>query len=691
MLAYHAKIPGFSGGFLGVDAFFVVSGFLITSLMLNEVARTGTVDLRAFWIRRARRLLPAVGALLLVVSVVLLTFSRTELRDQRGDVFAALTYVSNWYQIVAGRSYFEAFSRPPLLRHLWSLAVEEQFYLVCPLVFFALRGVRSRWKVGALFGAVGLALSGWMRFLFDRLETPPSPNAISKIYLRTDTRAPAILIGAAFGVAFVSSAASARRRNADDSPRAFGSHSWGLDVMGLACVGVLATIVVLARETSPWLYRGGFLAFSTALGIFLICVCSESRRLWSRRWLAERLPSRIGGLRPLRWIGLRSYSLYLWHWPIFIYLRPGEELSGPRLPIEVLRFGLSLFAAELSYRFVETPLRHGRTRRTAGTEGRRRALYGALALPASMLLVGLVTVPSRQTDLAKQLRLNASALSRPAEENPGTQPAAASEVDPTVPSVPTTSRVPLVVAPGEVANRVPEDRSPPTTVPVHEASPPLLVRGVAIGDSVQLGGAIALRARMGKFFDIDAKENRSYGAGLQVLRKRIDNGSVGDVVVLHLGTNGPESKEKIEETLDLLGPEPLVVLVTASFKKASWVSELNTSLTAIADERANVVVADWNTVATLNPAAFYRDLVHVRPEFAFVYADLIADTVARACHLGRYALSVASTVDAGLVPGGGLGPVGPSVPSDADRASTDAPVACTRDWVDAAQVSTEVR
>ncbi|HET9492773.1 MAG TPA: acyltransferase, partial [Chloroflexia bacterium] len=249
VLLYHAGLPLFAGGFLGVEVFFVISGFLITSLLLAEWNANGRIDLPAFWLRRARRLLPAVYTLVVVVLVVAVVFLPEEVSMLRGDGAAAFTYVTNWYLIFNERSYFEAMGRPSMLLHLWSLAVEEQFYLVWPPVLALLLRFRRR---GAILAVVlaGAAASSLLMALLYSPEADPS-----RVYYGTDTRATGLLIGAA--LAFVWSPWRLRERVGTPTlaSRAYGAL---LDLAGLAALGGLAVFVTSLDEFQPFLFLGGF-------------------------------------------------------------------------------------------------------------------------------------------------------------------------------------------------------------------------------------------------------------------------------------------------------------------------------------------------------------------------------------------------------------------------------------------------
>jgi peptidoglycan/LPS O-acetylase OafA/YrhL/lysophospholipase L1-like esterase len=371
VLLYHGGVAWAGGGFLGVDVFFVLSGYLITSLLLAEHDATGRIDLLAFWQRRARRLLPALALVaVFVAAYAAFAAAPAELARIRGDGLATLLYVQNWHAIAADGSYFEAFAAPSPLRHAWSLAIEEQFYLAWPVVFGALAwrrrtGTRRVVLVAAAGGAVGSALLA--ATLHEPLADP------SRVYYGTDTRAQALLVGVAL-------AALLPLPPAGSEPAA----PAGRAASFAAALGAAALFlaVVAGRDTDRWLYEGGFLAVALAAAA-LVAGAVAGRP----RWLAALLRS-----RPLVAVGAVSYGLYLWHWPVFVWLTPdrtgldGRGLLGARL-------GLTTLLAAASFRFVEQPIRTGAWRLRWAVA----APAGAVALGGLLLLATAAPAPVATT------------------------------------------------------------------------------------------------------------------------------------------------------------------------------------------------------------------------------------------------------------------------------------------------------
>jgi peptidoglycan/LPS O-acetylase OafA/YrhL len=372
VLLYHADPRLLPGGFLGVDVFFVISGFLITSLLHAEWRRQGSIDLRAFWLRRARRLLPALYVLLFAVLAFAVIVLPGEVAALRGDALAALAYAANWYFVFEQRSYFEAVGRPPALRHLWSLAIEEQFYVLWPLLLAAgLRWLRRPALLCVVAGGAA-ASAVWMALLY-RPEVDPS-----RVYFGTDTRATGLLLGAALALIWPRAPAAGRRRALTP---------WLLDGAGLLALAFLGWCALHLNEFDPALYRGGFALVAVATAVLLVAVAHPAAGL-SRSAL---------GASPLRWIGQRSYSIYLWHWPVFVVTRPQLDVPLDGWPLLAGRLTLTVALAELSYRVVETPVRRGALdgawRGWTAARGARRWSLGAhWAAAVAVLATGAVLV-----------------------------------------------------------------------------------------------------------------------------------------------------------------------------------------------------------------------------------------------------------------------------------------------------------
>jgi peptidoglycan/LPS O-acetylase OafA/YrhL len=323
-----------TGGYLGVDFFFVLSGFLITSLLLAESDRTGSVGLGGFWARRARRLLPALAVMMVGIALYCVAFARADqLAQIRGDALSTLGYVANWHEIFSHQSYFALFTAPSPLNHTWSLAIEEQFYVIWPLVFVALLSRFKRATPRAVL-VTSLALAAISSVLMLVLYDPAS---VSRAYFGTDTRAAAILFGAALA------AWLATHEPSDNRGRRI-----ALEAVGLAGVVTLAICWTRLDGQSSFLYQGGF----------LLCGLAATAIIAAAVHPQPGLIARALALRPLTALGLISYGVYLYHWPIDIAL-DRKEMGFGGWPLFGFQTAVTLAVAIASYRIVEQPIRHG--------------------------------------------------------------------------------------------------------------------------------------------------------------------------------------------------------------------------------------------------------------------------------------------------------------------------------------------
>jgi len=446
VIGFHAG--HLTGGYLGVDLFFVLSGFLITSLLLDEQVRSGGIALGRFWIRRARRLLPALLVMLLAVAAYAAFWaSPPELAGLRGDGIATLLYVANWHAIASGRSYWLQYAVPSPLEHTWSLAIEEQFYLVWPIVAMLVlgrgntdreRGSR-RLLVVALAGAVVSTVLMMSRF--------EAGHDVTRIYFGTDTRAGGILLGAA--LACVLSARGPARS-------ALGRRS--VAVGGWLGAAVLLVAWVTLGGQSSLAYRGGFLACEIACVLVIAAVAAPTPGSLAR----------VLSFAPLRGVGLISYGLYLWHFPVFVWFTSARTgLAG--WPLLVARLAVTLVIALLSYFLVELPVRRG----NLPTVTLRRV--APVAIAGVLLALVVTTVPV----------------------------APAVTVDQAAETIPTLG--PLPPASGSAA-----------TTTARHAPPRVLVVGDSVGDSVAQG-LLPFPRRFG----IEARSLARVGCGLNRTAPRI--------------------------------------------------------------------------------------------------------------------------------------------------------------------------
>ncbi len=375
VMFYHAGLPFFRGGFLGVDLFFVLSGYLITTLLLVERRRTGSIDMKSFWRRRAKRLLPALFLMLVAVAAYNATaVAAEERRVLRDHGIATLFYVGNWWQIANGQSYFAQFANPSPLQHTWSLAIEEQWYLIFPLVFAGVLRLRSGRLSGLSAGLFGLAVvsAAWMAARFD----PVDP---SRVYFGTGTRLQDLLVGAALAASLAGRYGIATKAG----DKSDGKRRAAATVRGTIALGLVLVTFIVVPDTQPLLYRSGFLVFSLVSALLLSVVMDPREKVLraalSQRWLVA--------------IGLISYGLYLWHWPVFVLLDPSRTgVSGAWLV--VLRFVATFGVSMLSYRMIEHPVRSGVLARRFGAGGEVATLGLAVLVVAACTLAPAIGAPA---------------------------------------------------------------------------------------------------------------------------------------------------------------------------------------------------------------------------------------------------------------------------------------------------------
>jgi peptidoglycan/LPS O-acetylase OafA/YrhL/lysophospholipase L1-like esterase len=366
VIAFHEQLGWAPGGLLGVGVFFTLSGYLITDLLLAQWAATGRLALADFWLRRARRLLPALFVMLIVVSAWVTVADRAQLARLRGAVTAAATYSSNWYLIIENQSYFARFAPPAPLDHLWSLAVEEQFYLIWPWLLlaglFCLRRLRKGRPAAAAWLAVPtLALAAGSVAAMLALYHPGLDP--TRVYEGTDTRAAGVLIGAALAMVWPSRSAAADGR----------ARTW-LDVGGFAGLAVIAVLIWRTGQYSAFLYRGGLIVLSVATAAVIAAAATPGART-----------GRVLGWAPLRWLGVRSYGIYLWHFPVIVLTTAAYATED--LTRAAVQTAATITIAALSWRYIEQPIRRDGLaeywRRLGGYRLTRTARPTALAVLAA--------------------------------------------------------------------------------------------------------------------------------------------------------------------------------------------------------------------------------------------------------------------------------------------------------------------
>ena len=592
VLAYHLKLALFKSGFLGVTVFFVLSGYLITGILISEVEEEGTIDLKNFWLRRIRRLVPAVMSMAVVIIFVSAVVNRIIFTKGCKDFLASVLGFNNWWQIFNKVSYFEAAGVPSPFTHCWSLAIETQFYLIYPLILLGIyKLVKSRGegraKRGLLFAGVTLLLALisviLMIVLFD-----PQQDA-SRVYYGTDTRAFSLLFGALLAILWEYRMVP-RRLSASVNM-----------VLGSVSFAVLLVMTIAINGSSNFWYRGGQFV-GTILTVLMVYAVS-GRKTWLSRFLSNPV---------LKWIGDRSYSIYLWHYPIILLISKGIKASWWITLIEIV---LSVVLAELSYRFIETPIRYGiigeylnilRSRPKSRQEKKRqiqvarrslKVMAGTFVLTVSLILC-MVFVPKKNAlDTLQKRETKAKETGKMTEEQLAKQKANGSESDDTICTA------------GLTDDEILEGLN-------------LLL----IGDSI----AVDVTDDFYEMFPnsvSDTKIGRITSLGKQVLDSYIDEKKwEGEGVIFASLSNSPINGE-LEDIREKIGKDMPLFLTTVRIPHETFEEESNSKIKKFVEENDHTYLIDWYAASEGHDEYFDADDTHLLPAGAKAYAKCIKEAV----------------------------------------------------------------
>ncbi len=574
VVIYHMNATALQSGLLGVTIFFVLSGYLITGLLIREWSTTKKINLPQFWLRRVRRLFPAIVFVLLGTIVLTGVFAPDMLTKLRNDIVAALLFFTNWWYIFQDVSYFEAMGAPSPVTHFWSLAIEEQFYLIWPpllLLLLSKRVKKRHIQLGLLVTAIASAAA--MAILYSPQADP------SRVYYGTDTRAFSLLIGAFLAFEFPPARVNGHGRQgftARDRKIALG--------VGSAALAGILVMMVAVNGYSPFLYYGGIALLSLLAGALIITLADGRSPL-----------ARFFALRPLVWIGKLSYSIYLWHYPLLLLMNP-RNFTGETPWFAYVGQALVILAVSaISYYVVETPLRKGAIgkaikgiREKQLTVG-EYALHHAVQLGAGCILavaavVCLIAVPPTATQQNTQL------------ESAVVTPEAPPEDAPPPPQERTVEEM-LASTEGET----PADKARNTDF-------------LLIGDSVSV--ALSDSGGYGYFGDafpratLDAAIGRQLYTAKDVYQQHVDGGWNGPAAIFEVGTNGPATADDVREMVESVPADKHVYLMNV--RSPDPLQDINNALLQqAADEHENVRIIDWHAASAGHDEYFDGDGTHL--------------------------------------------------------------------------------
>ncbi|PFA48448.1 acetyltransferase [Bacillus anthracis] len=577
VILYHINFNWMPGGFLGVTVFFVLSGYLITDILAMEWKRNKRIDLKKFWLSRARRLLPGMLVMLVITLAWITIFHSSLLGKMRGDSIAALFYVSNWWYIYHKLSYFDNFNQISPLNHFWSLAVEEQFYVVWPFIIsLGLYYIKKQSRMILLIclGAFASALA--MAILYEPGVDP------SRIYYGTDTRAFSLLIGAVLALVWPSN-----RLANKIIPKA----RFILDVVGGIALIIILVMFWKTNQYDPFLYKGGMVLLSIATALLVANLAHPASRI-----------AQFLRFRPLRWVGVRSYGIYLWHYPILTLTTPKVNAGDFSLIRATLQFLLIILIAQISWKFIEKPIRQGALQNIQFKNLRLQnvTLGVKLALVCSLFFTSIAVLGLSNASKAK------GNYQQDKVEAVQTQPA------------------PHPVAVWEKPNQeTPLNQGESKEVNSSHPKNPLTV--TAIGDSVMIDITPYLK---NTFPDIriDAQIGRQLSKAIPVVEQLKNEGNLGNYVIIGLGTNGAFTTEQLVSLIKLIGNERKIIFINTRVPRP-WESIVNERLKVTVTKYPNVTLVDWYTASAGKKDYFAPDGVHLTNVGAEAYAVLVAKAV----------------------------------------------------------------
>jgi peptidoglycan/LPS O-acetylase OafA/YrhL len=560
VVLYHLNIPGFfNAGFLGVDMFFCLSGYLITSLLIKEFDKNSSIRFVAFYKRRLVRLYPALLVFVFSLIIFVTLFQSQAQSRMLIDLASAIFYYANWHQIFSKQTYFESFASQPVFQHLWSLALEVQYYLFWPVIATLL--LRLYTSKSIFYAGLGLAALSTL-LMISAYSEGMGQDGLSAIYLATHTHSMGLFIGSAFATLC--------------NPFQNIDHRVGMFefknrlALSLYTLIAITFICYFGDESSAFLYCGGFFLFSLLCSVLIVSVATLDSD-WPNVGAHSNKISEL-----LNWIGTRSYSIYLWHWPIFVFL-----LDKKRTDLFRIFIALALLAviSELSYRFVEQYFLKIRLTWS-------RKLLPLFVIFAFSLVVIYQTDPlaveTPSAGIKDKSAISQADVNQPLQSNP----------EPTTAPSTTNADEPL-------KSVVSNSRSFNSSLKI-----------LAIGDSVLLGAQQQIVRTIPASWVVDAEVGRQASQGIEVLKKHVGSNNPFNYAVIHLGTNGYIYEKHLRQLLAMLNNCEKVILIN-DYAYRRWTDSNNELLGRIATEFPNVTLVNWNTIGTNNPQYFVKDGVHL--------------------------------------------------------------------------------
>jgi len=556
VILYHCDITGLANaGFFGVDIFFTISGFIITATLAKDYRKYGKLDLWEFYFRRVKRLMPPVLVLITGAYLAYLAFLTTDKISQEAsaamlqDLPYALFFGANWWQIVDGQNYFD--SAPNLLKHLWSLAVEEQFYFVWPPIAYALLRYANARAVGYYALLLALLSTAWMAYLY---ATGVDTSGHNRLYLGTDTHAMGLLIGAALGAFWDPWAAPAKARQ-----------RFGLQALAVAALVGLLYLMYKINTSDPARFQGLFLLVPV-----LTCVVMYATISLPAFFLSKILRDPFS-----QWMGSRSYSLYLVHWPVFVWMRSHDHGGASDWLVLMASISIVVAIAELLYRAVEVNVKAFHFKKP-GSRPRKLAILAYVLFAGVLSLLAVHESDQRAAALAESKAKTTAPAIAPAPVTP-----------------------PPPIAPVDTA-----EAGMDASAPVSGGD-----EMYAIGDSVLLGASHYLSKAI-PGIAIDAKVGRQASEGSLAIKTWRSHGARASTVVVHLGTNGYINESQYRKLLEELADRKSVILINLRAKRR-WTAPNNEIIGRLAGEFSNVRVVDWHALSDNHPEFFVTDGIHL--------------------------------------------------------------------------------